>query len=91
MHEFKIKPPRLWYQKKYITRTDPAFQDQYTNLLKDTDLTKYAIGDVWNSDLTYIKFEGKFIYLAIIQVKLKMSPVQFKLKFIESVLEKRGT
>jgi len=67
MHEFNLKPPRLWYQKKHITQTDPAFQDQYTNLLKDADLANYNIGDIWSSDLTYIKFEGKFIYLAIIQ------------------------
>ena len=38
MHEFNLKPPRLWYQKKYITQTEPDFQDQYTNLLKDQDL-----------------------------------------------------
>lgn len=135
------------------------------------NLIKYTIGDVWSSDLTYIKFQDKFIYLAItqdivskeivgfnlsnkhdadlvlktlkeamvkskkppiifhsdrgreflsecgnlnrfetlgelieyifgyigyynntrIQIKLKMSPVQFKLQFVESVLEKRGT
>lgn len=67
MHEFNLKPPRLWYQKKYTTRSDPAFQKQYTNLLKDIDLNLYDIGDIWSSDLTYIKFQDKFIYLAIIQ------------------------
>lgn len=79
MHEFKIKPPRLWYQKKYITKTDPAFQDHYTNLLKDVDLSQYAIGDVWSSDLTYIKFEDKFIYLAIIQNIVSKEIVAFNL------------
>ena len=79
MHEFNIKPPRLWYQKKYITRTDPSFQDQYTNLLKDMDLNKFNIGDVWSSDLTYIKFEGKFIYLAIIQDIVSKEIVGFNL------------
>jgi transposase InsO family protein len=67
MHEFNLKPPRLWYQKKYITQSDAIYQDQYTNLLKDTDVAKYTIGDVWSSDLTYIKFQGSFIYLATIQ------------------------
>ena len=79
MHEFNIKPPRLWYQKKYITQTDSVFQDQYTNLLKDKDLKSYAIGDVWSSDLTYIKFEGKFIYLAIIQDIVSKEIVGFNL------------
>ena len=23
MHKFNLKPPRLWYQKKYITKSDP--------------------------------------------------------------------
>lgn len=79
MHESKIKPPRLWYQKKYITKTDPAFQDQYTNFLKDADLRLYTIGDVWDSDLTYIKFEGKFIYLAIIQDIVSKEIIAFNL------------
>lgn len=79
MHEFKIKPPRLWYQKKYITKTSPDYQDQYTNLLKDADLTQYAIGDIWSSDLTYIKYQGKFIYLAIIQDIVSKEIVAFNL------------
>ena len=79
MHEFNIKPPRLWYQKKYITQTDSSFQDQYANLLKDTNLAQYNIGDVWSSDLTYIKFEGKFIYLVIIQDIVSKEIVGFNL------------
>lgn len=79
MHEFNIRPPRLWYQKKYITKTDPAFQDQYTNLLKDADLNRYTIGDVWSSDLTYVKYQGKFIYLAIIQDIVSKEIVAFNL------------
>lgn len=77
MHEFHLKPPRLWYQKNYITQTDPAFQDQYVNLLKDISLTDYAIGDIWSSDLTYIKFQGMFIYLAIIKDILSGEVVAF--------------
>ena len=67
MHAFNLKPPRLWYQKKYITQTQPQFQDQYINLLKDISITSYHVGDLWSSDLTYIKFQGMFIYMAIIR------------------------
>lgn len=67
MHEFHLKPPRLWYQKRYSTQTQPQFQDQYTNLLKDAAISDYSIGDLWSSDLTYIKFQGIFIYMAIIR------------------------
>lgn len=67
MHKFNLKPPRLWYQKKFITKSNPDYQDKYTNLLKEINFNKYTIGDIWSSDLTYIKYEGKFIYLAIIQ------------------------
>ncbi|MEK7498909.1 MAG: IS3 family transposase [Patescibacteria group bacterium] len=79
MHEFNLKPPRLWYQKKYITQASPDYQDQYTNLLKDVDLNQYTIGDVWSSDLTYIKYQGKFIYLAIIQDIVSKEIVGFNL------------
>ena len=79
MHEFKLKAPRLWYQKKYITKTSLDYQDQYTNLLKDKDLNSYAIGDVWSSDLTYIKYQDKFIYLAIIQDIVSKEIVGFNL------------
>ena len=79
MHEFNLKPPRLWYQKKYLTKTDPAFQDQCTNLLKETRANQYNIGDVWSSDLTYIKYQDKFIYLAIIQDIVSKEIIGFNL------------
>lgn len=79
MHEFNLKPPRLWYQKKYLTQTDTNYQDQYTNLLKDTDLSRYNIGDIWSSDLTYIKYQDKFIYLIIIQEIVSKEIVGFNL------------
>lgn len=79
MHEFSLKPPRLWYQKKYITQTESVFQDQYTNVLKDIVISDYAIGDLWSSDLTYIKFQGMFIYLAIIKDVLSGEVVAFNL------------
>lgn len=67
MHKFKLKPPRLWYKKKFITESDPKTEKQFTNLLKDLDLRKYSPGQIWSSDLTYLKFEGKFLYLAVIK------------------------
>jgi len=79
MHKFNLKPPRLWYQKKYTTKSDPSYQDQYTNLLKEVDLEKCRIGDVWSSDLTYIKFQGSFLYLAIIQDIVSKEIVGFNL------------
>ena len=79
MHKFNLKSPRLWYQKKFITKSDPKYQNQYTNLLKEVDLNQYSIGDIWSSDLTYIKFEGRFIYLAIIRDIISKEVVGFNL------------
>ena len=46
----------LWYTKKFATQSDPAYPASYTNLLKTMDLTTIRMGDVWSTDLTYIKF-----------------------------------
>lgn len=81
MHKFNLKPPRLWYQKKFITKSDPAYLVSYSNLLADIALTNLKIGDVWSSDLTYIKYQGKFIYLAIIQDIVSKEVVGFNLSF----------
>lgn len=67
MHKYNIKPPRLWYQKKFTTQTDPDYQMEYTNLLRDMNIQEYGINDIWSSDLTYIKYQEKFYYLAVIQ------------------------
>lgn len=79
MHKFHLKPPRLWYQKKFITQSNPAYRVQYCNLLKKIDLTQYDIGEIWSSDLTYIKFMGQFIYLAIVQDIVSKEIVGFNL------------
>jgi putative transposase len=81
MHKFNLKPPRLWYQKKFITQSDPAYLVSHTNLLKGIDMASIKIGDVWSSDLTYIKFMGKFIYLAIIQDIVSKEVVGFNLSY----------
>lgn len=67
MHKFKLKPPRLWYRKKFLTKADLNMKNQFTNLLKDLDLRKYNPGQIWSSDLTYIKFAGRFMYLVVIK------------------------
>ena len=79
MHKFNLTPPRLWYQKKFTTQSDPALFTLYSNLLKDLDLTAAAVGDIWSSDLTYIKFQGVFIYLVIIQDIISKEIVGFNL------------
>jgi len=79
MHKYRLKAPRLWYQKKFTTQSDPGYQDQFRNLLKDSGSTTNNIGDIWSSDLTYIKFKDKFFYLAIIQDIVSKEVVSFNL------------
>ncbi len=81
MHKYGLKPPRLWYQKKFTTQSDPSYLVNYINLLKDVNLTILKIGDIWSSDLTYIKFKNKFIYLVIIQDIVSKEVVGFNLSF----------
>ena len=79
MHKYGLKPPRLWYQKKFTTKSDPSYLVNYTNLLKDIDLTTIKINNVWSCDLTYIKYQNKFIYLSIIQDIFSKEVVGFNL------------
>lgn len=79
MHKFGLKPPRLWYRKKFLTKANLAFKNQFTNLLENIDLLKYNPGDIWSSDLTYIKFQGRFLYLAIIKDIVSGEIVAFNL------------
>lgn len=65
MRKFDLKPPRLWYQKKYLTRQNKEYQDQFENLVKD--IKNPLINDIWSGDLTYLKFEDRFFYLSAIQ------------------------
>lgn len=79
MHKYRLKPPRLWYQKRFAIQSDPNYQDQFRNLLKDSNLIPNGIGDIWSSDLTYIKYQDKFFYLAIIQDIFSKEVVGFNL------------
>lgn len=67
MHKFGLKPPRLWYTKKFLTTPNLAMENQFVNLLKSLDLRKYLPRQIWSSDITYIKFNSKFMYLLVIK------------------------
>ncbi len=79
MHKFNLKPPRLWYIKRFLTKSDPLRQNQFKNLLPNLNLFKYQPGQIWSSDLTYLKFEGKFLYLAIIKDVISKEIVAFNI------------
>lgn len=79
MHKFNLKPPRLWYKKKFLTKSDPKSKKQFSNLLKNLSLKDCLPGQIWSSDLTYIKFAGKFWYLAIIKDIISKEILAFNL------------
>lgn len=79
MRKFHLKPPRLWYQKRFLTKSDPKLNQQFINLLKDLPLIKYAPGQIWSSDLTYLKSTGNFLYLAIIKDVVSKEVVAFNI------------
>ena len=62
MNKFGIKPPRRKV-KHFCTRS--TRHHTYTNLIKD--LTPNKPHEVWCSDVSYIKFKGRFWYLATIE------------------------
>lgn len=77
MHKFHLQPPRLWYKKRFMTKSDPKLGNQFTNLLKDMDLRKYLPGQIWSSDLTYLKFMGRFLYLAVVKDLISKQVISF--------------
>jgi len=62
MKVFGIKPPR---RKSHFYTTRSTSHHTYTNLIKSFVPTK--ANQLWCSDLSYIKFQGKFWYLATIE------------------------
>lgn len=64
MKKFNLKPPRLWYRKRYITQANQAYRDGFKNLIRD--VPNPEVGEIWVSDLTYIKYQERFYYLAVI-------------------------
>lgn len=65
MRKYGLKPPRLWYQKKYLTKANLAYKNELSNLIKE--INNPSINEIWSSDLTYIKFKGIFFYVSAIK------------------------
>lgn len=65
MRKFSLKPPRLWYQKRYLTKPNNQYKNEFKNLIENIKSPK--INEIWSSDLTYIKCQNKFLYLSVIQ------------------------
>lgn len=62
MHKFGIKPPRRRVKGHYLTKS--TSNHNYTNLIKN--LNPSLPNQVLASDLTYLEYQGKFVYLATI-------------------------
>ena len=77
MKKFDLKPPRLWYQRKYLTVQNKQYADEFNNLIKD--IVNPQINEIWASDLTYLKYQQKFLYLAAIQDIASKEIVAFNL------------
>jgi len=65
MRKYRLTSPRLWYHQKYLTKSNSEFKNQFDNLIKNIKWPKE--NEIWASDLTYIKFQNRFIYLSAIQ------------------------
>ena len=63
MHKFNLKPPRRKIKRFYTTRS--VNQTSYTNIIKNIE-AKFP-SQIYVSDLTYIKHQGKFIYLGTVE------------------------
>lgn len=63
MLKYGIKPPRRKLRGYYTTRS--TNHHSYTNLIKQLAISKP--NQIWASDLTYIKYQGKFLYLATVK------------------------
>lgn len=80
MHKYGLKPPRLWYQKKFTTQSNHDYDQSFDNLIRtNNSMVIDRLNTVWSSDLTYIKYQGKLIYLAIIQDIFSKEIVGFNL------------
>lgn len=63
MNKFAIKPPRRKRKPYYCTRSTD--RHSYTNLIKG--IVPQVAHQIWASDVSYIKFQGKFWYLSTIE------------------------
>ena len=62
MRKFGLKPPRR-KSRWYTTRS--VYHHNYTNLIKD--LTPQYLNQIWVSDVSYFKYQGRFWYVASIE------------------------
>ena len=63
MAKYNIRPPRR--KIKRFSTTKSVTQTSYTNLIKNLEVNKPY--EVLCADLTYIKYQGKFIYLGTVE------------------------
>ena len=63
MNKFNIKPPRRKVKKHWCTKSTD--NHNFTNLIKD--VIPSTPHQIWASDVSYIKFQGRFWYLATIK------------------------
>lgn len=66
MKKFNIKPYRRRGKKPFKKDDLGKSETGYPNLIYKINLVDIEIGQIWVSDFTYIKFKGRFIYLATI-------------------------
>lgn len=64
MHKFGIKPPRRKVKPKYLTKS--VSNHNYTNLIKEV-LPPTQPSQILVCDLTYLKYQNSFIYLATVE------------------------
>lgn len=63
MNKFGIKPPRRKVKKYWCTKS--TNKHNYTNLIKE--VIPQTPHQIWASDVSYIKFRGRFWYLSTIE------------------------
>jgi putative transposase len=63
MNKYCLKPPRRRVKKDYLTK--PANKCNYTNLIKDLTINQPL--QILTSDLTYLKYQGRFFYMETVK------------------------
>jgi len=64
MKKFNLKPPRRKI-RHYCTQS--VYGHGYTNLIKEFTINQVKIDQIWFSDVSFIKFDNRFWYLATIE------------------------
>jgi len=66
MKKFGIKPYKRRSKKPFKKDDFGKPEAEYENLIKDIDPKKLKQNEIWVSDFTYIRYKGRFLYLATI-------------------------